>query len=179
MLLVDENRSIESYLDKISTLEQSSVRVIKVAINSFEKFTESEKLIARLNSYDAERREHEVFDVLGKFASYLQKNGKQARTVRLYLTRVKPYLAYRTRLKIHSDDLKAHGVKLPRISKRKNYPLSVDDYKKILDNVSPRRKCLYMVLGSSGIRIGASALLRQINYHMFVINVWNIKMFIF
>ncbi|MGI0021707.1 MAG: tyrosine-type recombinase/integrase, partial [Nitrososphaeraceae archaeon] len=78
----------------------------------------------------------------------------------LFCRKVKPYLAYRIFIKIHNEDIK-ENIKFPQSIKPRNYALTQDDIKKIVDYSSHKRRAFYLFLSSTGMRIREACQLRK------------------
>jgi integrase len=122
------------------------------------KFNESdEEVLNELMKQTQDERIINAIDVIQLFINYLSKKVKP-QTVKAYLTHVYGYFNYRG-IKISSLDRKS--IRYPRQIYEEKFPLSKEDIKSILDNSSYRRKTLYFVLLSSGMRIGETIALRK------------------
>lgn len=165
MSILQKTRDKESYFEKISTLSSGTKDGIRVSLNGFERFCQAkykmstEQVIEELNSLPAEQKEDAIYEVLQAFVNHL--TGKVASSsVRQFCGRVRHYLAYRLSVKIHAEDIK-ENIKFPKALKHKNYVLTQEDVKKILDYASYQRRALYMFLSSTGVRIGEACQLRK------------------
>jgi len=156
-------RNLESYLESCDVLEASYVRHKKYVLKLFSKFCKSkfqqsdEEIIFELMKQKQDERIINACDVLQLFINYLSKI-IQPQTIRGYVSHVNGYFNYRG-IKLSSLDLKA--IRYPREIKEEKYPLSKENIRLILDNSSYRRKTLYLVLASSGMRIGETMGLRK------------------
>lgn len=165
-MLVLRIRDKQGYFEKISTSAERTQAGIKVAIHHFERFAKAmhdstdEAIIDELNVLKGETKEHAVWDILQNFINYLNKQGLQPSSTSQVCNRVKAYLSYRLSIKLHNDDAK-ENLTQPKQSKRKHYPLKVEEIRKILDYAPPSRKALYTFLLSSGVRIMESCQIRK------------------
>ena len=156
-------RNRESYLESIDVLNPKTVSAIKTTLSRFDrycksKYKESEhEILSQLMKQSQDERIVNACDVLQLFVSDLNKSISPA-TIPAYLSHVLGYFNYRG-VKLTSLDKKS--IRFPKIIREEKYPLSKDDIKLILDNCSYKRKTLYLVLASSGMRIGETVQLRK------------------
>lgn len=144
----------KSYLDSIYLIShsKSSLKVYKSTIKIFriflkEKFGFDEfELVSEI-----ERGALDICKVFQDFAIYLDKNGVGASSIRVKITGIKGYLRH-IGLKINSDDLK-QTVKVPRLTKSREIPLTKEIILKILRNANPKLQTAILVAISTGLRI--------------------------
>ena len=165
MSILQKSKDKESYFEKVSTLSSGTKYGIRVSLNGFERFCQAkykigtEQVIEELNSLPAEQKEDAIYEVLQAFVNHL--TGKVVpSSIRQFCGRTRHYLAYRMSIKIHAEDIK-ENVKFPKGLKRRNYVLTQDDVKKILDYASYQRRALYLFLAGNGVRIGEACQLRK------------------
>jgi len=156
-------RNRESYLESIDVLNPTTVSAIRTTLSRFDKYCKSkykeseEEILSQLMKQNQDERIVNACDVLQLFISNLSKS-ISPQTIPSYLSHVLGYFNYRG-VKLTSLDKKS--IRLPKIIREEKYPLSKDDIKLILDNCSYKRKTLYLVLASSGMRIGETVQLRK------------------
>ena len=156
-------RTKEAYFENCSVLDPRTLANKKQVLKQFSKFCKSrfkesdEEVISELMKQTQDERIINACDVIQLFINYLSKKVKP-QTVKAYLTHVYGYFNYRG-IKISSLDRKS--IRYPRQIYEEKFPLSKEDIKQILDNASYRRKTLYFVLLSSGMRIGETIALRK------------------
>lgn len=156
-------RNRESYLESIDVLNPTTVSAIRTTLSRFDKYCKSkykeseEEILSQLMKQNQDERIVNACDVLQLFISNLSKS-ISPQTIPSYLSHVLGYFNYRG-VKLTSLDKKS--IRLPKIIREEKYPLSKDDIKSILDNCSYKRKTLYLVLASSGMRIGETVQLRK------------------
>ena len=153
----------EAYFENCLVLSPRYISNKKQVLKQFskfckEKFKESdEEIISEMMKQTQDERIINAIDVIQLFVNYLTKRVKP-QTVKPYVGHVIDYFNYRG-IKLSSLDRKS--VRYPKEIKEEKFPLSKDDIKSILDNSSYRRKTLYLVLLSSGMRIGETITLRK------------------
>ena len=89
---------------------------------------------------------------------------KSPKTIRLYFGFLKSYLRKCHNIKLVSEDIKDF-VTFPKPRKATRQPLTLEQLKQIMDNASPKRRALYYVLVSSGMRLGEALSLSKKNFH--------------
>jgi len=89
---------------------------------------------------------------------------KSPKTIRLYFSLVKSYLKKCHGVRVSIEDIKDYVV-FPKKRKVARQPLTLDQLKQIMANASPKRRALYYVLVSSGMRIGEGLTLTRSNFH--------------
>ena len=156
-------RTKEAYFENCSVLDPRTLANKKQVLKQFSKFCKSkfkesdEEILSELMKQNQDERIINACDVIQLFINYLSKKVKP-QTVKAYLTHVYGYFNYRG-IKLTSLDKKT--IRYPKEIKEEKFPLSKEDIKQILDNSSYRRKTLYFVLLSSGMRIGETIALRK------------------
>jgi len=139
------------YLAKLARRSRVTARAHETAINSFEKYLEKNP------SHDVKKK---PLKILGGFVEYLEQQDKKARSINSYLNRLKRYFRLCFGIKLDSDDFKDF-VALPQIIEEPLEPLTKDELKLILQNISnPRRKALVWFISSTGCRIGEALQVR-------------------
>ena len=156
-------RTKEAYFENCSVLDPRTLSGKKQVLKQFSKFCKlkfkesDEEILSELMKQNQDERIINACDVIQLFINYLSKKVKP-QTVKAYLTHVYGYFNYRG-IKLTSLDKKT--IRYPKEIKEEKFPLSKEDIKQILDNSSYRRKTLYFVLLSSGMRIGETIALRK------------------
>ena len=95
---------------------------------------------------------------------------KNPKTIKVYFSFVKSYLRICHGVRISSDDIKDF-VQFPRQRKEPRRAISLETLKLLLNGkrgasgASPVRKALYLILLSSGMRIGEALSLRKKDFH--------------
>ena len=156
-------RNKETFIENCSVLDPRYISNKKQVLKQFSEFCQinykesDEEVLNELMKQNQDERMFNACDVIQLFINYLSKKVKP-QTVKAYLTHVYGYFNYRG-IKISSLDRKS--IRYPRQIYEEKFPLSKEDIKSILDNSSYRRKTLYFVLLSSGMRIGETITLRK------------------
>jgi integrase len=167
MYVLKTGLSKEDFLDQVYSKSNSldSKKIAKNSLNQFEKFClskfnlSSEKVIDGLRSVNGEQKYYLMQD----FINYLNNRGVNPATAKLYFGWIKRYLRKAKGIKLEQDDIHdlitfRKQIKEPRVAVTK------DEIKILLDNVSERRKSLYLTLLSSGMRIGETLQLRKCDF---------------
>ena len=162
----------EAYFENCLVLSPRYISNKKQVLKQFSKFCKEkykesdEEILNDLMKQNQDERIINAIDVIQLFLNYLVKLTRPSTAIKLirpstargYISTVNGYFNYRG-IKLSSLDLKA--IRYPREIKEEKYPLSKEEIKQILDNSSYRRKTLYFVLLSSGMRIGETIALRK------------------
>ena len=90
---------------------------------------------------------------------------KSSKTIDLYFSFVKAYLRVVHDLRLSSDEIKDY-VTFPKQVKEMRIPVTLKQLKQIMNNTSPKRRALYYILVSSGMRIGEALSLRKKDIHL-------------
>jgi len=90
---------------------------------------------------------------------------KQPKTIQNYFGFIKNYLRICHGIRISSDDIKDF-VQFPKQRKQLREPISLETLKKIISRAPPTRRALYLVLISSGMRLGEGLSLKKSNFHL-------------
>src|SRR3972149_2302257 len=160
-------RSLNSYLTVKLVLRSESVRrTAKFALNNFSIFLKDfhestpDKTIAEF-----EKDNNAALDLLQEFVNWYSQTKTQqgskpnSRTVIQVFHNVKRYLHYMG-VKFHEEDIKQEIV-LPKILEKSKHGVTREEIIKILENVSFRKKVLYLAQLGSGMRIGELCRLRR------------------
>jgi integrase len=89
---------------------------------------------------------------------------KSPKTIRLYFGFVKSYLRKCHGVRLTIDDVKDY-VTFPKNRKDQRQPITLEQLKQIMSNATPKRRAMYYVLVSSGMRIGEAVTLTRKNFH--------------
>jgi integrase len=88
---------------------------------------------------------------------------KKGSTVKNYFATIKDYLRKCHGVRITTDDVKDY-IKFPKDGKQLPEPLELEHIKLILAHADPRRKALYYLLLTSGMRLGEALSLKRSNF---------------
>jgi integrase len=119
--------------------------------------------LSKFNKFMNESHENIITNVpkRGKCPTLRKKSPK---TIRLYFGLVKSYLRKCHGVRLTIDDVKDY-VTFPKQRKEQRQPISLEQLKQIMTNASPKRRAMYYVLVSSGMRIGEAVTLTRKNFH--------------
>ena len=171
---LSSERTKESYFEKISSEPINTIRNRKNAINSFEKFSitqigeSSDSVIAELKKIkqesELEQYEETLHDLLQKWINWRAQTGSKASTVIVVFSCLRSYLYYRG-IKVADQDIKQY-LTFKKCTKEEKYPLSTEEYRTIISGFAnnPQRQAIYLVQGSSGMRIGEILNLKKKNF---------------
>lgn len=141
------------YIAKLARRSRVTARAHETAINSFNDYLKKEKI----SSQEIKKK---PLKILGGFVEHLEQYDKKARSINSYLNRLKRYFRLCFGIKLDSDDFKDF-VALPQIIEEELEPLTKDELKLILQNISnPRRKALVWFISSTAVRIGEALQVR-------------------
>jgi len=105
------------------------------------------ELQSKINS-----EELNVYKVIGQFIIYLDKRGLKPKGIRSYLSGVKGYLRFLD-IRINSDDFRML-VKIPKVIKTQELPITKKILLQILRNANPKLQTAVVVASASGLRLG-------------------------
>ena len=148
MTFLAKVRSLESYYSKIKVKSPSSQRGIQNTIKKFNLFcTEHfdrpvEDIIQELKKAEEEA----VFDTIQLWINWIDSPN----SIRVYWSHLNPYLYYRG-IKILPMDVK-QNLDFGKIHQEELHPMSLEEYRKILEAASYKNKVFYLLMGSSGMR---------------------------
>ncbi len=143
----------------------STVDFCKGALLSFDRFAfakfgkdSTEQIIEDIKKLPESRHESIVIDLFQKYLHWKHEDSKASTAVAYYQTAVE-YFAYH-QLKINHYNLR-RGITIPQDPKNMKYAVTHSEIKKLVDYSTPKRKALYTVLLSSGMRIGETLGLKK------------------
>ena len=156
MLAVQTTEQAEKqFLDSVYLISHSdkTVQTYKTALNHFRKFLTSQYSCDDLKLVEQIRSEQtDVYAVVQDFIIYLDQKQIGPRAIRSYLSGLKGYLR-QMGLRFSSDDFK-QLVKVPKIIKTREIPVTQEMILRVLHNSSPKLQTSILVCASSGLRIG-------------------------
>jgi len=143
----------------------STVDFCKGALLSFDKFMftkfgkdSTEQVIEDIKKLPESRHESVMIDLFQKYLHWKHEDSKASTSVAYYQTALE-YFSYH-QLKINHYNLR-RGITLPQDPKNMKYAVTHSEIKKLIDYAKPKRKALYTVLISSGMRIGETLGLKK------------------
>ena len=180
--------SEKDWLDKVSRNSPRTKIVAKTALKTFNFFCEDQdctrdELIKQYQTwYNPKPKPDELVkpDIqsiclsLDKYVDFLGKEHevsdgickkKSDKTTKIYFSFIKSYLKICHRIRLSDEDIKDY-VTFPKERKEPRIPLSLKQLKQIMNNANPRRKALYYILISSGMRLGEALSLTKKNIHL-------------
>jgi len=148
MTFLESVRTHESYYDKIQNkspqyqiaIKQTHKRFNDYCMETFDRT--SEEVIEEMKRSN----EDAIYDTL---QSWINWNNKPNSIVS-YFAHLKPYLHYRG-IKLNPMDIKL-GLDFGKKHEEELHPLSLEEYRKLLEASSYRNKVFYLFMGSSGMR---------------------------
>lgn len=161
----------KSYEEKISTSPSSTQRNKKYAIKLFDGFVSekhgrtSNEVIEELHQLrekeNQETYEQSLYGMLQEWINWNQKNGIGNYSIRTSFSNLRKYL-FHMGIKTSEQEIKEFLI-FGRPTKEERYPLSNEQYRKIIEGFSrnPRFQALFLALGSSGMRIGEALGLKK------------------
>lgn len=165
-----KERTKETYLQKISSEPQGTQQNRIVTINNFERFVGElyeEKTIESvieelkiLKKTEEERYLDALYDLLQEWINWNTEQEIESSTQRTFFSYLRNYLYYRG-IKTNQQDIK-ENLKFGKKIHVERHPLSQEEYRMIIDAIrNPKRKALFLLLGSSGMRIGEAMQLKK------------------
>ncbi len=88
---------------------------------------------------------------------------KSPKTIKSYFGFIKSYLRKCHGVRLTVDDIRDY-VTFPKQRKEQRQPITLEQLKQIMTTASPKRKALYYVLVSSGMRLGEALTLTKRNF---------------
>jgi len=160
MQVLKSDTALQDFLSEVYVLShsQSSVNTYKIAITNKNKtgFCDFLQLKHNCNEFDLvnsiKKEELDIYKVLKEFVLFLDGSNYGSKSIQLRLAATKGYLRH-LGIKIYSEDLK-QMVRVPKIVRHREKPLTKEIIQRVLRNVSPKLQTAILVLISSGMRIG-------------------------
>lgn len=151
----------QSFIDSVFLLSQSrfTVKSYNTGIKHFEKFltakhqTDIKSAVTKLQN-----NEFDIYKLLQEFVIHLNSNGVGGGAIRSYLASTKGFLRH-LGIRISTDDLK-QLVKIPRIIKKKEIPITKDMITRLLHISDRRLQTAILVSVSGGMRLEEMVQLR-------------------
>lgn len=156
MLVAQTTEQItKQFLDSMYLISHSdkTISTYKTALNHFKKFTLTQYNCNELHLVEEIKSDKlDLYAVLRDFIVYLDQKNLQPRGIHSYLSGLKGFLRHMG-IKINSDDFK-QMVKIPRVVKKREIPVTKEMILRILHNSPPKLQTAILVCTSSGLRIG-------------------------
>lgn len=164
MSLLTVKKSKETYLDKISVKAVSTQRNFEATYKSFEKFClEKYDRNAELIIEKIPQEKESEYEVLQAWINWLTKTIIPA-TIHTRFSSLRGYFHYRG-IKMYKEDIK-QNISLPHIVKDEKHPISLQEIRTIIAEANSKKKALYLVLLSSGMRVGETVQLKKKHFDL-------------
>ena len=181
--IVEENTK-EKFLENLSSTKRS---VTDTALNQFNFFTtdayqkksetvlsdlmeiakkdgNNERIYTLLNQYVqwllADHLELEIVAGNAKTRYSRPMRARHPETARLYAQSITSYIEHKFKIELSRNIWKKRII-IPKVEEEDPEPFTQEDVRLVIDNCSPIKKLLYMVLKDSGMRIGETCSLRK------------------
>ena len=167
-----KNKDSRTYEEKISGEPKETQRNKRYAVNNFQDFVDEEysgksvqDIVTELKKIketeDQQTYESALYGMLQDWINSNQKHGRGNYTIRVLFSNLRKYLLH-FGIKTNEQDIKEY-LTFGKRSREERYPLSQEEYSKIVNGVSrnPRLQALFLTLGSSGMRIGEAVNLKK------------------
>ena len=115
---------------------------------------------------------------LDKFVSFMEKDhdeiqvnrnatfkAKEPKTIKLYFSFIKSYLRICHGIRLTTEDIQDY-IQFPKHRKEPRRPISIKTLKLLFGKCDPKRRALYYVLITSGMRLGEGLSLKKANFHL-------------
>ncbi|HEU04074.1 MAG TPA: hypothetical protein ENH95_03005 [Nitrosopumilus sp.] len=161
------NRTKEDYLEKITNEPIGTQKNKRFTISNFEKFVANkfkektfDDVLEEINNLSNTEKEVALYDLLQDWINWNHHDGKNNSTIRAMFSFLRHYLYFRG-VKTNPQDIK-ENLKFGKKIDNERHPLSKEEYMQIVNYFrNPKRQALYLVLGSSGMRIGEALRLKK------------------
>lgn len=148
-------KSKENVISKYQTWIRQTppdIRSVCLNLNKFIKFMQEN------------HKDIEVFrnDKIGLVQTF---KAKKPKTIKSYFGFVKANLRVCHQVKITVEDVKDY-IKFPKQEKHQKHAVTLQELKQLFGLCEPKKRALYYVLVSSGMRIGEALSLKKSNFHL-------------
>ena len=134
------------FSEKIKVKAIQTQKSIKTAIRNFELFNKTELT------------NENIYDILQSWINY-NDDKLNPKTIKLYFEHLKSYLYYKG-FKLYQEDIK-QKLTFPKAFEEEKHPLKLEEIQQILETAPYKKKALYLLLLSSGLRIGEACKLTK------------------
>lgn len=151
----NDDTLFSDYLDSIYTRSHSvgTVHTYKIGLNNFRQFVQESYQLGIVDLIENIRAgKLDVYSVLGKFVTWLDKLGKKSATVNLCMASSKGFL-WHVDIKIYSEEFKKR-VRLPKKRRHREEPLTKEILVRLLRNLPVKLQTAALFAIASGVRIG-------------------------
>jgi len=186
--LQEQEFSKNDWLNKMFRKSESyrTEKTARVSLRMFDRFCVSEGLTEpqMIEMYQTYAKNNDIRSIclsLDKFIQFLGQDRdeitlnpelipmpfkkKSPKTIKTYFAFVKSYLRICHGVRVSTEDIKDY-VTLPRLRKEPRKAIPLKTLKVIFNYASPRRRALYYVLISSGMRISEALSLKKHHFHL-------------
>jgi len=164
MSLIMVKKTKDSYLDKISVKAVSTRRNFNASYKSFERFClEKYDRTAEQIIQEIPQEKESEFEVLQAWVNWLLKSITPI-TIHSRFSSLRGYFHYRG-IKMYKEDIN-QNITLPTMVKEEKHPISLEEIRTITSNANPKKKALYLVLLSSGMRVGETVQLKKKHFDL-------------
>ncbi len=163
--------TIENYLDRIRLKEKGTLKNVKSHLERFDRYLKatykksSEVILNEILEYPIAKQERTLYQIIQDYVNQLSglENHLGKPISSLYVKHsvgiLRGYLRYYG-FKITSEDIKGNIV-LQKIIEEERDPLTRENLQLIVNNQTGLRRAMYLVMSSSGMRIGETLQIRK------------------
>jgi len=168
---LSKEKTKKSYWMKISTEPKGTQIQKRYAVNNFTRFVNENYESKTINDVieeihivkrnEKENYEQILYEMLQEWINWNEKRRLGNYTIRVVFSNLRKFL-FHFGIKTHEQDIRGN-LRFGKIPKEERHSLSKDEYKAIIDGFSRDlfNQALFLVLGSSGMRIGEALSLRK------------------
>ena len=154
------DQTLDDYLSSIYVISHSysSVTMYRMSIVNrnhvgFRDFLQQKYNINELQLVEKiQKQELDIYKLLKEFVIFLDQNEYSPKSIQSRLAAVKGYMRH-LGIKVYVEDFK-QTVRLPKIIRHREEPLTKELISRLLRNLSPKLQTTVLVLTASGMRIG-------------------------
>ena len=163
-------RDNKSYDEKLSASPESTKRNKILAVKTFERFCQDKyekssneiiEEVIKIKQNQTEEYENALYGLLQEWINWNKQRGIGNYTIRTQFSNLRKYL-FHMGIKTDEQDIKEY-LTFEKISREERYPLSLEEYKRIVEGFYryPKYQALFLALGSSGMRMGEALSLKK------------------
>jgi len=145
----------------VETLSEGTQLGIENTIKQFSKFCveQGSSLEEAIDEMKVAQSKKDVLKALQTWVNWLKNRGLSNGTIPIYFSHLRTYLYYHG-VQV-TDQERKREIKYPKITEDEKHGLSIDEIKGVLETANQKRKALYLMLLSSGLRIGEAVQLKK------------------
>jgi len=146
---------------QIESLNDNTKAGIKNTKKQFSSFCEDQgsSFEEAIDEMKIAQNKKDVFKALQSFVNWLTKKGISHSSIPIYFSHLRTILYY-YEIPI-TDQERKKEIKYPKISEDEKHGLTKEEIKQLLESTNLKRKALYLMLLSSGLRIGEAVQLKK------------------